>query len=135
VCLLGPHEWVCRAELLRRTFAIEVKCAKCGSPLRLIALIKTRPGPVEWIPRTRFMSSSEFPRTRAIVYMSSSSRVICAQEETAWNCNGWVPQSGTRTRRFRPGTLGFVRGHASEIRDHAGELRGHAVHFVWPMSC
>jgi hypothetical protein len=30
------------AELLRRTFAIEVKCAKCGGPLRLIALIKKR---------------------------------------------------------------------------------------------
>ena len=30
------------AELLRRTFAIDIKCAKCGSPLRLIALIKTR---------------------------------------------------------------------------------------------
>jgi hypothetical protein len=30
------------AELLRRTFAIDIRCAKCGSPLRLIALIKTR---------------------------------------------------------------------------------------------
>jgi len=30
------------AELLRRTFAIEVKCGKCGSPLRLIALIKNQ---------------------------------------------------------------------------------------------
>ena len=30
------------AELLRRTFAIDIKCTKCGSPLRLIALIKTR---------------------------------------------------------------------------------------------
>ena len=30
------------AELLRRAFAIEVKCAKCGGPLRLIALIKKR---------------------------------------------------------------------------------------------
>jgi hypothetical protein len=30
------------AQLLQRTFAIEIKCGKCGSPLRLIALIKTR---------------------------------------------------------------------------------------------
>jgi len=30
------------AKLLRRTFAIDIKCAKCGNPLRLIALIKTR---------------------------------------------------------------------------------------------
>jgi hypothetical protein len=30
------------AELLRRTFAIEIKCGKCGGPLRLIAPIKTR---------------------------------------------------------------------------------------------
>jgi hypothetical protein len=30
------------AELLRRTFVIESKCGKCGNPLRLIALIKTR---------------------------------------------------------------------------------------------
>ncbi len=28
------------AELLRRTFSIDIKCAKCGNPLRLIALIK-----------------------------------------------------------------------------------------------
>jgi len=29
------------AELLRRTFAIDIKCSKCGMPLRLRALIKT----------------------------------------------------------------------------------------------
>jgi hypothetical protein len=28
-------------DLLRRTFAIDIKCGKCHSPLRLIALIKT----------------------------------------------------------------------------------------------
>jgi hypothetical protein len=31
------------AELLRRTFAIDIVCSKCQSPLRLIALIKTEP--------------------------------------------------------------------------------------------
>jgi hypothetical protein len=29
------------AELLRRTFSIDIQCAKCGHPLRLRALIKT----------------------------------------------------------------------------------------------
>ena len=29
------------AELLRRTFAIDIKCGRCGKPLRLLALIKT----------------------------------------------------------------------------------------------
>jgi hypothetical protein len=29
------------AELLRRTFAVDIVCGKCQSPLRLIALIKT----------------------------------------------------------------------------------------------
>jgi hypothetical protein len=29
------------AELLRRTFSIDIQCAKCGRPLRLRALIKT----------------------------------------------------------------------------------------------
>jgi hypothetical protein len=31
------------AELLRRTFAIDIVCSKCQSPLRLIALIKSEP--------------------------------------------------------------------------------------------
>ena len=26
----------------KRSFAVDIKCAKCGSPLRLIALVKTR---------------------------------------------------------------------------------------------
>ncbi len=37
----GKSRYIPWAELLRRTFAIEVKCAKCGSRLRLRALIKT----------------------------------------------------------------------------------------------
>jgi hypothetical protein len=37
----GKSRYIPWAELLRRTFAIDIKCAKCGNPLRLIALIKT----------------------------------------------------------------------------------------------
>jgi hypothetical protein len=38
----GKCRYIPWAELLQRTFGIDITCAKCGSPLRLIALIKTR---------------------------------------------------------------------------------------------
>ena len=37
----GKSRYIPWAELLRRTFAIDIKCGKCGKPLRLLALIKT----------------------------------------------------------------------------------------------
>jgi len=37
----GKSKYIPWAELLRRTFAIDIRCAKCGNPLRLRALIKT----------------------------------------------------------------------------------------------
>jgi hypothetical protein len=37
----GKSRYIPWAELLRRTFAIDIKCTKCGNPLRLIAIIKT----------------------------------------------------------------------------------------------
>ena len=37
----GKSRYIPWAELLRRTFAIDIRCAKCGNPLRLRALIKT----------------------------------------------------------------------------------------------
>jgi hypothetical protein len=37
----GKSRYIPWAERLRRTFAIDIKCTKCGNPLRLIAIIKT----------------------------------------------------------------------------------------------
>jgi hypothetical protein len=37
----GKSRYIPWAELLRRTFAIDIRCARCGNPLRLRALIKT----------------------------------------------------------------------------------------------
>ena len=38
----GKSHYIPWAELLRRTFAIDITCGKCGKPLRLIALIKNQ---------------------------------------------------------------------------------------------
>ena len=37
----GKSRYIPWAELLRRSFGIEIVCANCQAPLRLIALIKT----------------------------------------------------------------------------------------------
>jgi len=38
---VGKARFIPWAELLRRTFGVEIVCSKCKGPLRVIALIKT----------------------------------------------------------------------------------------------
>jgi hypothetical protein len=73
--------YIAWAELLRRTFAIDIKCGKCSGPLRLLALIKTR----EVIER--ILVAMHLPTAVPELHPA---RAPPSSERVAWDAEDWV---------------------------------------------